>query len=189
MGWGGASAAFCLCWDAEAGCVQNKLSFVDAHGRMRVLVPDTRWPLAALIIAVLDLFLWFPLSHRFRVYPKFAMVKLPFAVFAWVLLGAAIACTRPEDAGAAALWGACVGATVYGVFNATEASIRADWRRFSTVACDVLWGTVVCAVAAVTSYAVAAHSTLTAIVASAVASVLLVALSCALIILDGAPLP
>lgn len=156
---------------------------------MRVSVPDTRLPLVALIVAVLDLFLWFPLSHRFRVYPKFSNVKLPFAVFAWVLLGAAIACTRPEDAGAAALWGACVGATVYGIFNATEASIRADWRRLSTVACDVLWGTAVCAVAAVGSYTVAAHSTLTAIVASVIASVMLVALSCALIIFDGASLP
>ena len=152
---------------------------------MRVAAPDSHWPLAALVVAVLDLLLWFPASARLGVYPALASMKMPFATFAWVLLGAALACARPETAGDATLWGACVGAVVYGVFNATEATIRDDWRRVSTVTCDVLWGITVCAAASAGSYAVAAMSARATLVAM-LASLALVVLACVLVVRERA---
>jgi uncharacterized membrane protein len=81
-------------------------------------------------------------------------VNVGAAIVVWVLLCSAIGVQeRPASPLEAAVYGALVGFVVYGVYNATNYAIMADWPLHVALV-DTMWGCVVCAAAALVVYAV-----------------------------------
>ena len=63
-------------------------------------------------------------------------------MLAWTSLAAAAAALSPDnDTADALLYGACVGAVAYNVFNGTILAIAPEWRQHIGVSVvDVVWG-------------------------------------------------
>ena len=118
---------------------------------MNLSYPDNRTHIAIALLIIFDFF-WFSFSAE-RVYPSFVDTKLQYAVFAWILTGLGIGAGRPITHGEALAYGALLGVIVYGVFNATEATIRPDWRQAHIIIADILWGTLLCMIVSVICFA------------------------------------
>lgn len=116
---------------------------------MEVSLPNKKTNIAILLFVILDL-LWFRVSKK--LYPNFNNVNIKPAIFAWILLGITIGCGYPETVTHALIYGTFVGLIIYGVFNATEACIREDWRQPKTIISDIIWGITVCSIVSVLSH-------------------------------------
>jgi len=132
---------------------------------MEVSYPDERVFLAFLTLLVLDCVWLLVISRRLRVYPKFANVKLGFAAIAYFCAALALSTSRAVNVTEAGVFGLTVGLLIWGVFNATEASIQEDWRGPHAII-DACWGGFVCFATSLVIYAIGRHpaSTVTSIV-------------------------
>ena len=109
---------------------------------MELTNPDNRVHIAISLLIVFD-FLWFSASLRW-IYPKFTSTRLEYAIIAWVLTGISISCARPITYNESLIYGASLGAIIYGVFNGTEATINPEWRHIRIILSDTIWGSFLC---------------------------------------------
>lgn len=100
----------------------------------------TRFALAAAFIIAVDAMV-LPAARHLTLYPPVEL-HIPYALGAYVILSLALSSIHTERP---ILAGALVGLLVYGVFNATELALRADWRQWYTPTFDVTYGTALCA--------------------------------------------
>ena len=110
---------------------------------MELTYPDIRTNFAIALLILFD-FIWFSVSFT-RIYPQLPDAKVKFAIGAWILIALSIGCGRPVSHEEALIYGATLGAIIYGVFNSTEAAIRSDWRKIQIIVSDIIWGTLLCA--------------------------------------------
>ena len=105
------------------------------------MVPATRFLVTLVGLLLLDA-CWFAASRRLRIYPAAVISNAApaYGLLAWSSIAAGLVVFRGRSWPDAPLRGLVVGLVAYGTFNGTELAIRPDWRRWRTVAPDMVWG-------------------------------------------------